>query len=128
MRTRTEALLLRLTGAITMLPLLQLVAPGPLLQAQGLAVSGDAALFFARHWGLMAACVGGLILLAAGRPALRRPVLAAAMIEKLGLVGLVLFGGAALQPLWPAAAFDAACVLLYAVLLAQDGRKPSTDR
>jgi choline-glycine betaine transporter len=128
MKRPSEAWLLRLTGVVTMLPLLQFVAPEPVLQAQRLAVTGDAALLFARHWGLMAAVVGALLVAAAARPPLRRPVLWAALVEKAGLVALIVTGGAALQPLWPAAGFDGACVLLYALCLAQDGRKPSTDR
>lgn len=123
---------LRWSGAITALAgALQFLAPSPLLRLQGLAVGDEAGLFFARHWGLLVFCIGVLLVLAARRPALRVPLVAAALAEKLGLVLMVLLAWQepALQGLRPAVPFDALCVLLYAAWLwTQAGRKPSIDR
>lgn len=121
---------LRWTGVITALAGVQLFAPVALLQAQGMAVDDATGLFFARHWGALVACFGVLMVLAAGRPALRVPVVVAALVEKAALVSLVLLAWEEprLQGLHAAAVFDTACVVVYALWLFQAGRKPSIDR
>lgn len=123
-------LLLRVTGALTALAGAQFLAPQTVLSLQGVSVEGAGGLFFARHWGLLVACFGVLMVLAASREALRVPVVLAATIEKAALVGLVALNWQepALAGLHLAAVFDTACVLLYVVWLAQVGKKPSTDR
>ncbi len=109
--------ILWVTGAITMLPLLQFLAPRLGLKLlYKVEVNDPVGLLFARHWGLLAFVLGALLFYAAGHPEIRRPVLFAAMVEKAGLVGLL-----AAQRKAPSAgglrltlAFDALCSLLYA--------------
>jgi len=108
------------TGLATMLPGLQFVFPVPMLGALGIDVGDSAAaMFYARHWGLMALCVGALIVHASRPVASRRQIVLAAMVEKLGLVLLVAmaWNEPALRGLRGAAVFDGACVLLYAPFL-----------
>ena len=109
-------IILIVTGLITMLPVLQFFAPEWMLQQQSLAVSDDAGRLFARHWGLVVFCVGALLVYAAKDPLARRPIIAAGLTQKLGLVVLLLinWNNPALQGLHPVAVFDAACVALYA--------------
>jgi hypothetical protein len=120
--------LLYLTGAVTLTPLLQYLLPTWHLQLSGLQVMDETGLLFARHWGLMAACFGGLLILAARDPGLRRPIVIAALVEKLGLVLLVAQGWnvPALAGLHLAAVFDGLCVLLYAGWLLGTGRAART--
>ena len=105
------------TGAVTTVgPLLQFIAPRQALKRlYQIELSDDAGLLFARHWGLVAAVIGASLLYAAGHEAVRPVVVAAALVEKAGLVGLIALEGG--QPfakgLRGAAAFDAVCVLLY---------------
>jgi hypothetical protein len=111
--------ILYVTGFITMLPVLQFFAPGIALPLSGLQVGDATGLFYARHWGLLAFCFGALLVAAARNPAMRRPVVLAVGLEKLGLCTLVLlsWGEPALQGLYPAVAIDGVCVILYAVWL-----------
>ena len=106
---------LRFSGWTTVLGGAALVLPELWLKLGHVSVTEPAGLFYVRHWGLMACCVGALIVCAAGRPALRRPVLLAALVEKLGLVLLVALGWNDLSGMAAAAAFDAMCVVVYAV-------------
>ena len=55
------------TGLATMLPGLQFVFPVATPGAPGIEVGDAAGMFYARHWGLMAVCVGAL-LVGASRP------------------------------------------------------------
>ena len=50
-------------------------------------------LLLARHWALLAALLGGLLLYAVGHPEVRMPAMLMAAVEKLALAGLVFFGG-----------------------------------
>lgn len=119
-------IILIVTGLITMLPALQFLAPDPMLQLQGLSVSDEAGRLFARHWGLVVFCVGALLVYAAKDPLARRPIIAAGLLQKLGLVTLLVmdWNNPALQGLHPVAVFDAVCVALYAVYLVSSGKKP----
>lgn len=107
--------ILYVTGAITMLPLLQFFAPGAILPLSNLQVGDPAGMFHAQHWGLMAFCFGALLVYVARHPPLRKPVVLAAGVEKLGLCALVLLGWSdpALQGLHLAALVDGVCVVLY---------------
>jgi len=107
------------TGLATMLPGLQFVFPVATLGALGIEVGDAAGMFYARHWGLMAVCVGALLVVASRPVGARGAIVLAAMAEKLGLVLLVAlaWNEPALQGLRGAAVFDAVCVLLYAPLL-----------
>jgi hypothetical protein len=112
--------ILWITGAITMTPVLQFVAPRQVLaRMYRIELTDDAGVFFARHWGLLAAAIGGLLMYAAAHPELRPAVVTAAMLEKAGIV--VALALARRSPfargLRLAAAFDTACVVLYAAWL-----------
>jgi len=111
--------ILVVTGLITMLPGLQFFAPDFMLQQQSLLVSDDAGRLFARHWGLVVFCIGALLVYAGKHPIARRPIVTAGLIQKLGLVVLLLmnWSNPALQGLHLVAVFDAICVVLYAVYL-----------
>ena len=117
---RHIATILLVAGVITALPLLQAIAPAPVLRLMyKVELRDPAGLLFARHWGLMAACFGGLMIYAAGHPQVRGPVVAAATMEKAGLA-LAIFA-AWNQPhargMRLAGAFDAACTVIFAAWL-----------
>ena len=50
-------------------------------------------LLLARHWALLAALVGALLVYAAYHPEVRAPAMLLAAVEKFGLAGAILFGG-----------------------------------
>lgn len=110
---------LYVTGAVTLTPLLQYFLPAFNLGLSGLVVGDDTGMLFARHWGLMAACFGALLVFAAARPHFRKPIVLAAMVEKLGLVVLIVmaWNSPSLAGMHVAALFDGVCVLLYAAYL-----------
>jgi len=116
--------ILMVTGLITMLPVVQFFAPDWMLQQQSLTVSDDAGRLFARHWGLVVFCIGALLVYAAGHPGARRSIVSAGLIQKLGLVVLLLmnWSNPALQGLHMVALFDALCVVLYAIYLFGGGK------
>lgn len=112
--------ILLVTGVVTALPILQFLAPALGLKLLfKLAPPEGAGGFFTRHWGLMAAAFGGLLIYAAHHPHLREPVMLAAMIEKAGLVGLIAADWK--QPhtagMRLTALFDTACVVIYGLVL-----------
>jgi hypothetical protein len=111
--------ILYVTGVITMLPLLQFFAPAEVLRVAALQVTEDAGLFHAQHWGLLAFCFGALLVYAARHPAVRKPIVLAAGLEKLGLCALAAAGwnNPALHGLRGPLAVDGLCVLLYAAWL-----------
>lgn len=114
------AAVLWVTGAVTATPIVQFAAPRLVLaRMYRIELTDEAGLFIARHWGLLAASVGGLLLYAAAHPALRAAVVTAALVEKVGMV--VAFAFVRRRPfargLRMVAAFDAACVVLYAAWL-----------
>jgi hypothetical protein len=114
------AAVLWVTGAITAIPIVQFAAPRTVLaRMYRIELTDEAGLFFVRHWGLLAASVGGLLMFAAAHPELRPAVVTAALVEKVGLVGAFAF--VARRPfargLRMAIAFDTACVVLYAAWL-----------
>ncbi len=112
-------LVLRVTGGLTALGGLQFFAPATLLASMGMPVTEAGGLFFARHWGLMVLCFGLLLVYSATVSALRTPVLLAATAEKLGLVVMVAlaYDTPQLAGMRGAALFDAACVVLYLMIL-----------
>lgn len=113
--------ILYVTGVVTLTPLLQYFLPTLNLGLSGLLVGDDTGMLFARHWGLMAACFGALLIFVAARPNFRKPIVLAALVEKLGLVVLIAlaWNNPALAGLHVAALFDGACVLLYGAYLYQ---------
>lgn len=119
------AAVLWVTGAITATPVLQFLAPRQVLaRMYRIELTDEAGLFLARHWGLLAASIGGLLMFAAAHPELRPAVVTAALVEKAGIV--VAFAQVRRRPfargLRMVAAFDAACVLVYAAWLVTAGR------
>jgi len=115
------AAILWVTGAITATPVVQFFAPRLVLaRMYRIELTDEAGLFLARHWGLLAASIGGLLVFAAAHPALRPAVVTAALVEKAGIV--VAFALVRRRPfargLRLVAAFDAVCVVLYATWLA----------
>ena len=114
------AAVLWITGALTATPIVQFAAPRLVLaRMYRIELTDEAGLFLARHWALLAATMGGLLMFAAAHPELRPAVVTAALVEKAGLVGAFVF--VARRPfargLRMVAAFDGTCVVLYAAWL-----------
>ena len=108
------------TGAITTVPVLQFFAPRQVLALMyRIELTEEPGLFLARQWGLIAASIGGLLMFAAAHPEARPAVVVAAIVEKAGLVGafVLVRRRPFARGLRLAAAFDTACVLLYATWL-----------
>jgi hypothetical protein len=87
-------IVLLVVGAYTVLALPQLFAPRLFLARLTFGVQTDDAftLLLARHWALLAALVGGLLLYAAFHREVQGPALFLGAVEKLGLSALVFFG------------------------------------
>ena len=69
------------------------VFPRPVLKFVFGAESDDGlTMFLIRHWGLLLFVVCALTVYSAYVPVTRVPILTAAVIEKIGIVGLILFG------------------------------------
>ena len=116
--------ILYVTGIVTCLPLLQFFAPQAMLKALNkLTIADEAGLFFARHWGIVVFSVGALLVYAAGHAEFRGPVMLAALIEKVGLIGAIAsnWNRPFARGLRGAAIFDSACVLLYGAYLLKLG-------
>ena len=75
--------------------------------------------FFVRHWGVLIFVVGALLVYSAGAPAVRRPVLVAAAVEKFA-VGLLIFLGTVKRTsvMTAAAIGDGLFAVLYVAYLA----------
>lgn len=121
---RNLPVILRISGAGTMGAGLLFLAPATVLGMIGVTVGDDAGMFFVRHWGLLAACIGALLFYSAASPALRVPVMAAASVEKLALLAMLAQGAhnPALTGLQSAAGFDILCVLLFVPVLWRNWR------
>ena len=112
--------ILIVTGLVTALPIVQYLAPALGLKALfQLAVPAEPGAFFARHWGLLAFAIGGMLFYAGSHPEVRFVVMTFALIEKAGLLLLVALGWS--QPhtkgMRLTVAFDGTCVALYAIYL-----------
>ena len=121
MITSNISTILLFTGLVTMLPLLQFLFPAAFLKLLNkIEIKDEAGLFFARHWGMMAFIVGGLLVYAAGHPEARLPIVCAALIEKAALVALIAINWS--KPFGKGFAvtllFDGACCVIYGVYLA----------
>jgi hypothetical protein len=85
-------LILIVTGALTAIALLQLIAPASVIRMIfGEAPTNEVGLAVARHWGLLIFLIGGLLVYAAFHPSVRSPAIVVAVIEKAAL-GLGVFG------------------------------------
>jgi len=112
--------ILTVTGIITALPIFQFFFPAQVLKNfNKLEIHDEAGLFYARHWGLLAFCIGALLVYAAGHPEARAPIMLFAMIEKMGMValGVIHRNRPYTQGLRVAVIFDSICLLLYGTYL-----------
>lgn len=107
------------TGVITMLSGLQFVLPVPTLRLLGIDITDPAGMFYARHWALMAACFGALLISASRHASGRGAVVLVATAEKLGVAFLIAlaWNEPALKGLHGAAVFDGLSAALYLVWL-----------
>ena len=121
--------ILYITGIITMLPIMMFFLPWVSLRLLGLDVGINAGVAFTKHWGLMAFCFGALLVYAASHVEIRRPIVIAAAVEKLGLCVIIAMGwnDLALAPLRPTLFVDGLCVILFGLYLLSGG-EPSRDR
>ena len=113
-------LVLIVTGIITAIAVLQLIAPASVLRMIfGEAPTDEVSLAVARHWGLLIFLIGGLLVYAAFHPSVRGPATVVAVIEKAAL-GLGVFGTSLrTHPAAAAiAAGDSLIALIYVLYLA----------
>lgn len=107
--------ILYVTGGITATTILQFLFPKLQARILKLDLPTHESRFFFAHWGLVVFGIGILLIMAASNEALRIPVLIAATIEKMGLIGMLLINRK--QPftkaMLPALLFDVLCVILY---------------
>jgi hypothetical protein len=82
-------------GVYTLLALPQFFAPKFFLERVtfGAQTNDPLTLLLARHWALLAALVGALLIYAADHPEVRAPAMSIAAIEKLALAALIFFSG-----------------------------------
>jgi hypothetical protein len=111
---------LAVTGLITALPIILFIAPRLGLRLLfKLELADQAGLLMARHWGILAFSMGGLLVYAAGHPEVRLPVVIAALVEKTGLVALIAshWNEPHTRGMRLTALFDGACSTVYAAWL-----------
>jgi hypothetical protein len=111
--------ILYIAGIITMLPIAMFFLPWVTASALGISLGKEAGVAFAKHWGLMAFCFGGLLFYAAQNVPLRRPIVIAAAIEKIGLCVILAMGwnDPTLAGLRGALFIDAAIVWMFGIWL-----------
>ena len=111
--------ILVITGIITMLPIVMFFFPWAMLNYFGLNVGREAGVPFTKHWGLLAFCFGALLVYSAKHFELRRPIVIAAAIEKIGLCVIIAmaWNEPSLQALRPILFVDGIIVLIYGVWL-----------
>ena len=111
--------ILYISGILTMLPIAMFFLPWATMGLLGMSAGKEAGIAFAKHWGLMAFCFGALLFYAASHVEIRRPVVIAAAVEKLGLCVIVAMGWnePALQAFRSALFIDGAMVLLFGIYL-----------
>ena len=107
------------TGVLTAGMLVQFAAPSWTLRHTFSEVpSGAVEVVLARHWGLLLFCVGALLVYAGFHPAVRRPAVALALIEKVGFVACVFGTSLRRRPVVAMMAVaDAVMVLIYGLYL-----------
>jgi len=113
-----EAVLV-VTGVVTAGMLVQFAAPlWTLRHTFNEVPSGAAAIALARHWGLLLFCIGALLIYAGFHPAVRKPAVVIASIEKAGFVACVFGTSLRRRPMVAMmATADAAMVLIYGLYL-----------
>ena len=124
--------ILYISGCITMLPILMFFFPWAMLGLVGLDVGREAGVPFTKHWGLMAFCFGALLVYSASHVEIRRPIVIAAAIEKIGLCVIVAmaWNEPSLQALRPILVVDGIIVLLFGMWLLSgaSSSSPSFER
>jgi hypothetical protein len=114
-----DAVLL-VTGIVTALPILLFLFPvAGLKHLFKLSIDDRVGRFFVQHWGLMAFAVALLLIHAADHAELRQPVMLVALIEKAGLVAMIVanWNQPHTRGLRGVALFDGSCVIVYALYL-----------
>ena len=111
--------ILYVTGIITMLPIVMFFLPWAMLNIIGLDVGREAGVPFTKHWGLLAFCFGALLVYSASHAEIRRPIVIAAAVEKIGMMVIVAmaWNEPSLRALRPILFVDGIIVLLYGVWL-----------
>lgn len=123
--------ILIISGIITMLPIVMFFFPWAMLSMFGLNVGREAGVPFTKHWGLLAFCFGALLVYSAKHVELRRPIVIAAAIEKIGLCVIIAmaWNEPSLQALRPILFVDGIIVLIYGVwLLSGSSSTPELSR
>lgn len=107
------------TGAITAGAIVVGLAPRPAMRIIfGADRIDELSALIARHWGLLVALVGALLIYAGRHAELRTPVMIVAIVEKLAIAGLILSSSFKARPLaLTIAATDSAFAVLYVVML-----------
>ncbi len=111
--------ILVVTGIISMLPIVMFFLPWAMLNILGLNVGREAGVPFTKHWGLLAFCFGALLVYSASHVELRRPIVVAAAVEKIGLCVIIAmaWNEPSLQALRPILFVEGTIVLIYGVWL-----------
>jgi hypothetical protein len=115
--------ILVVTGAMTVGACAAAAAPAAVLKVLFGATGLDRlTVLIARHWGLLVALVGGLLVYAAYHPEVRLPVMIAAIVEKLAIGALIFTSPWRSRP-WAAlvAGTDTAIALVYIWILLGGG-------
>ena len=115
------SMILMVTGAVTLLPFLQFLFPAQFLKALNkIEIRDEAGLFFARHWGMLAFVMGGLMIYAASHPEARTAIVGAALIEKAALMMMIAlhWNRPFAKGFAVTALFDGACCVIFALYLA----------
>ncbi len=117
LESQTGAILI-VTGAITLLAAAAVVAPAAVLRTVFGSTKPDfVARPVTRHWGLLVALFGALLVYAGYHPEVRAPVMLAAAIEKLGVAAIFGFVVPRRPLLLAIIAGDAAMAILYLLIL-----------
>ena len=121
--------ILIVTGIITMLPIVMFFLPWAMLNIVGLNVGREAGVPFTKHWGLLAFCFGALLVYSASHVELRRPIVVAAAVEKVGLCVIIAmaWNEPTLQALRPILFVEGIIVVVYGIWLLR-GASSSTQR
>lgn len=113
--------ILVITGAVTALAGVGLAVPRQLLSVILTDKTNDpTVILIARHWSLLVALVGGLLIYAASHPESREPIMIVAIAEKLALGVLVIASPLRTRILtMSVVCADAVMALLYVLFLTQ---------
>lgn len=96
------------TGLATSTTLLAALAPTMALHSSfGATITDPLGAVVVRSWGLLIGLIGGMLVYAAFRPAVRKLVISVALVSKIGFLGIILRYGQAFFPqIAPTFAFD----------------------